>query len=90
MTLTGWLLNREGISIANANADMDADGRISAFDLAALKMKLTSQKAPVETEVSFEEINTATWKVKDGMGGKTLTCTFNKDTWHRCVLEFAV
>ena len=80
VTLTGWLLNRDGISIANANADMDADGRISAFDLAALKMKLTSQKAPVETEVSFEEINTATWKVKDGMEGKTLTCTFGGET----------
>lgn len=80
VTLTGWLLNREGISIANANADMDADGRISAFDLAILKMKLTSQKAPVETEVSYEEINTATWKVKDGMAGKTLTCTFGGET----------
>ncbi len=76
VTLTGWLLNRSDAKVSTAHADMDADGALTGFDLAYLKRKLTSQKAPVETEVSFEEINTATWKVKDGMGGKTLTCTF--------------
>ncbi|MDE5564241.1 MAG: endoglucanase [Oscillospiraceae bacterium] len=65
-TLTDW----------NA-ADMDGDGQIDIFDLARMKRKLVGLAAPTETDWSCEKINTATWKAKDGVAGKTLTCTFN-------------
>lgn len=56
-------------------ADMNQDGERDVFDLALMKKKLLAGRAPEETEWSFEEINTATWKAKDGVAGKTVTCT---------------
>ena len=55
--------------------DLYADEKINVFDLALMKKKLLAGRAPEETEWSFEEINTATWKAKDSVAGKTLTCT---------------
>lgn len=56
-------------------ADMDEDGVLDIFDLALMKRKMLAGRAPEETEWSYKEINTATWKASDGLGGKTLTCT---------------
>ncbi len=75
-TLQDYLLARPDASISATHADMDGSGTVNGFDLTILKATLTSRKAPIETEQSFEEIKTATWKVKDGVDGKTMTCTF--------------
>lgn len=78
--LTAWVLHKKGASISNDNSDMNDDGVINAFDLGLLKQKIDKRIVPTETERTFENINTATWKVEDGCGGKTMTCTFTGET----------
>ncbi len=75
--LTKHILGDADAVISNPHADMTQDGIINAFDLGALKKRLAASRAPIETEQSFEEIKTATWKFKDGLDGKTMTCTFS-------------
>ncbi len=75
--LTDYLLCRQGASVSFANADMDGSGSVDVYDLGALKKKLDDRRGPSETSATYEEINTATWKVQDGVDGKTLTCTFS-------------
>ncbi len=69
-----YLLNAGTLTDWKAG-DFDGNEIINIFDFVAMKNKLLSGRVPEETAWDFEEINTATWKAKDGVAGKTLTCT---------------
>ncbi len=64
--------------ITAANAELIADGAVNAFDLAALKKRLHTWRTPVETEdiVAYWWTKTGQWRIKNGMGGTTVLCTF--------------
>lgn len=62
--------------ISYPHADLNQNGTVEILDYLALVRRLNAYYIPEETEQTFEEINTATWKIKDGIDGKTLTCTF--------------
>ncbi len=68
-------------TVPTANADLAADGIIDAFDLCVLKRYLHTWDTPViEPEsISFEQTKAGQFKIRDGMGGKTVTCTFTGD-----------
>ena len=75
VALQKYLVKTPGVTISNEHADMDGNGIIDIFDLAQVKAKLDVDYVPEETDWKFTEINTATWKATDGLGGKTVTCT---------------
>ncbi|MBE6826914.1 MAG: endoglucanase [Ruminococcus sp.] len=74
--LSDHILAVPDAKISFPHADLTQDGIVNGFDLGVLKKRLAASRKPVETPQSYEEINTATWKVNDGVGGKTMTCTF--------------
>ncbi len=62
--------------VSYPHADLNSNGKVEIIDYLTLVRRLNAYYIPEETDQPFEEINTATWKIKDGIGGKTLTCTF--------------
>ncbi len=62
--------------VSYPHADLNENGNVEILDYLTLVRRLNAYYIPEETEQTFEEIDTATWKIKDGIGSKTLTCTF--------------
>ncbi len=76
--LNGYLLGTvPAAEISFVNADMDASGSINVFDLGCLKKKIGESRAPIETPVTFEQLDGAIYKLQDGVGGKTIACEFS-------------
>ncbi len=77
--LGDWLLAKPDAKIAAANAELTADGQVDAFDLAALKKLLNGWNAePAKDDrVGYWMTKDGQWRIRDGMGGKTVTMTFS-------------
>ncbi|MBQ8688725.1 MAG: endoglucanase [Ruminococcus sp.] len=84
--LADWLVQKPGTKLSLTHADMLSDGSVNVFDLSMLRRKLGEIPVPEEKEPvkqAFWETDTATWKVKNGMGGKTITCTLKGEPGYR-------
>ncbi len=88
--LGDYLLAKKAAKITAANADMTQDGVISAFDLAMLKKQLLVWRTPpvVEDVVGFWETKAGQWKLKNGLGGKTVRCTFSAEAGNNLKLAY--
>lgn len=88
--LGDYLLAKKGTKISAANADMTQDGVINAFDLAMLKKQFLVWRTPPVTEdvVGFWETKAGQWKLKNGLGGKTVRCTFSAEAGKNLKLAF--
>lgn len=59
--------------ISDKNADLTKDGRLSVYDMCALREFLASgNSAAAAYHVSFTEEETGSWRFCDGLGGHTL------------------
>ncbi len=76
--LNAALLTVPDTEISWENADFDGSGTVDAFDLAALKRKLTFRRTEPETEaiVAWWATKEGQFRIKNGMGGRTVSCTF--------------
>ncbi len=74
--LQDHLLCREDAVISFTQSDIDGNGTVNAFDLAALKKKLRENTVPVEYPVEFTQSEPGKWKIPNDVAGKTVTCTF--------------
>ncbi len=76
--LNAVLLAKSGTSISYEAADLDAGGAVNAFDLAALKKRIRFWATEPVTEniVAFWWTKDGQWRIKNGMGGQTVYCTF--------------
>lgn len=76
--LSDYLLADSEAMISYAHADMNNDEIIDVYDLILLRSRLAGWNAPEDTTeaVAFWLTKTAQWRVKNGLDGKTITCTF--------------
>lgn len=77
--LQDWILAKPDVTLNNWKAaDLCADGILDSFDICLLRKMLHSWQTEeiVPTEISFVKTKTAQWKLRNGMDGKTLQCTF--------------
>ncbi len=74
--------------VSYPQADMNENGKVEIVDYLTLVRRLNAYYIPVETPQSFEEIGTAKWKIKDGVDGKTLTCTFAGGSGYKASLGY--
>lgn len=85
-----WLFAKKGADISAANADLTQDGTLTAFDLAVLKSKLHIRRTPPITEdvVGFWWTKAGQWRLKNGLGGKTVRCTFSAEAGNQLKLAY--
>ncbi len=88
--LGDFLLAKSNTKISNEYADLTQDGTINAFDHAVLKRNLAVWRtAPVtEDVVGFWETKAGQWRLKNGLGGKTVTCTFSAKAGNNLKLAY--
>ncbi len=73
--LQDHVLGREIVHISESNADLTQDGTADAFDLCLLKRKLRKEELTDKPVISvdYDEEATASWRITDGLGGRTVT-----------------
>lgn len=88
--LNDYLLARAGSTVSTENAELIEDGKLDSFDLCALKKMLNVWRSPVETEeiVAFWGTKTGQFRIKNGMGGNTVLCTFTGEPGYQLNLGF--
>ncbi len=88
--LNDYLLVKPDAEIAFAQADLNADGIVNAYDQAFLKRRLTVWNTPPVTEniVAFWWTKAGQWRIKNGMGGTTVLCTFRGEPGNQLNLGF--
>ncbi len=77
--LQDWILAKPDVTLNNWKAaDLCTDSILDSFDICLLRKMLNSWQTEVivPTEISFVKTKTAQWKLRNGMDGKTLQCTF--------------
>ncbi len=76
--LNDALLAMEDTEISYAQADMNDDSIVDIFDLGSLKKQLGVWRTEPVTEniVAYWGTSTGQFRIKNGMGGKTVYCTF--------------
>ncbi len=82
--LQDYLLDREICHLSDENADLDGTASLSAFDLAILKRKLSSEEAETPLIcVNFTKEGAGKWRMCNGLGGRTLTfhLQVEPDSW---------
>ncbi|MBQ8296199.1 MAG: hypothetical protein IJX77_00270 [Ruminococcus sp.] len=88
--LSDYILAEPEASVSFAHADMVADSVIDSFDLISLRRKLTEWMTPPETAelVAYWATKTGQWRIKNGMDGETVICTFGGDPGNKLNLAF--
>ncbi len=76
--LSDYLLVDNNDTISYIHADMNSDTVIDVYDLIQLRKLLADWSTPPVTEnlVAYWETKTGQWRIKNGMGNKTVSCSF--------------
>ncbi|MBE6847998.1 MAG: endoglucanase [Ruminococcus sp.] len=88
--LAAYLVCRPEVQVSLTHSDMDGNGLLTAADLTLLKRKTlpVPEEGPVVTQQAFWETKTGQWRIKNGLDGKTVTCTFQGEAGNRLRLGF--
>lgn len=88
--LNNYLTAKSQSVISADNADILNDNTLNVFDIIKLKRRIITWNTPVVKEklVPFEPTKTGQWRIRDGMGDKTLQCVFTGNPGHNLRLAF--
>ncbi|MBQ8515685.1 MAG: hypothetical protein IJ496_09840 [Ruminococcus sp.] len=88
--LNEYLAVKPDTAISLPHAELIADGTVNVFDLSALKGLLAEWSTPPETEpiVAFWWTKTGQWRIKNGMGGETVTLVFGGEAGNKLNLGY--
>lgn len=76
--LSDYILTKNNNEISYVNSELISDGAVDVYDLIALRSRITGWNTQIETAelVAYWATKTGQWRIKNGMGGKTVTCVF--------------
>lgn len=88
--LNEYLAVKPDTAISLPHAELIADGTVNVFDLSVLKGLLAEWSTPPETEpiVAFWWTKTGQWRIKNGMGGETVTLVFGGEAGNKLNLGY--
>ena len=90
VALNNYLVASHNAVVSADKSDLTNDDGLNVFDTIKLKRRLITWNTPVEKEklIPFEWTKTGQWRIRDGMGGKTLQCVFTGNPGHNLRLAF--